>query len=520
MKKTYAFALMSGLLMLGSCASDAPEYPQLDPIDEEGNIGYIRLAINNSDTRANTETTEVGEAYESEIDHIDFLFTDVNNKPFKQRIEKDSLRKQANGSINATVKLKAMPKYVAAIVNGNGNYENITDLTQSSHAVDHYTNPNAGENKQFYMSSSRYWDASHNKVYRTNISTSQVYKSWDAAKTGTPVAVTVERYVAKVNVKSELTLDANGALDPMTGDHADHMAAKVSFKPEYVFLTGVNDRAFRVKDIPDWNKMEELELDDWCNDVNGKRSFWVGNTPKSEDGSDGVKFQTLNMLNGTDTDHASDTWAKWTKSYGDTKVFYPFENNQSSSAKKTSVVVAGKYTVTDNDGKSLADTDGTFYLVAFENKFTVCKTEAEAVKVMGGSATDVLVPTNDNAEDLDKTTLAYNHDKWTGWNGWMKIKGSNNVIRCIKYNGGYGYYSKEIVRTYGADDTAYEAIVRNHLYTINIKGIAGMGVGIPDPDQPIINIPTPNPEDQNYFLNMSVTVAPWKVVPAQDTEWK
>ncbi|MDE6258920.1 MAG: fimbria major subunit [Muribaculaceae bacterium] len=513
MKKTYALALASGLLLLGSCTNDAPETPQYDPIDAEGNIGYIRFNINNSDTRANSEATDKGETYESAIDHIDFLFTDVNNQPFKVRVEKDSIR-----GTQATVKLPRMPKYVAAIVNGNGNYENITDLTQASHAVDHYTNPTAGENQQFYMSSSRYWDntAAHNKVYRTNISASQVYKSWEAAKTGTPVAITVERYVAKVNVKSEIEL-TNGTLDPMTGDHEHDIKnggadAKVSFEPEYVFLTGVNDKGFRIKDLPDYSWMEQNDLEEWGNDAGGKRSFWVGNTAGT------VQFQTLNILNGTTAN--TETWAKWSKAINDTKVFYPFENNQSSYAKKTSVVVAGKYSVTDAAGKSLADTDGTFYLVAFENQFTVCKTEAEAVKAMGGATTDVLVPEGANSTDLDIATTPYSNNAWTGWTGWMKIKGSNNVIRCIKYNGGYGYYSKEIVRTYAADETPYEAIVRNHLYTINIKGISGMGVGIPDPDQPIINIPTPDPSAQNYFLNMSVTVAPWKVVPAQNTEWK
>ena len=520
MKKSYAFALMSGLLMLGSCASDAPEYPQMDPIDEEGNIGYIRFNINNSDTRANTEGTDAGIADESAIDHIDFLFTGVDNQPFKVRVEKGDI--EGNKAI---VKLPKMPKYVAVIVNGNGSYNNITDLTLASYAVDRYTNPNAAENQQFYMSSSRYWDNSHNKVHRTDISASQVYKSEDAAKAGTAVSLTVERYVAKVNVKSEVEL-TDGAINPLTGDHEHDVKnngadAKITFTPEYVFLTGVNDKAFRVKDLPDWSVMDQMDLEDWCNDFGGKRSFWVGNTAGT------VQFQTLNQLNGTTAN--TDTWAKWTKAYGDDKVFYPFENRQENDennsnpnyrAKKTSVVVAGKYTVKDADGADLADTDGSFYLVAFENQFTVCKTEADAIKAMGGTTTDVLVPEGANSTDLVPGELAYNDNKWTGWTGWMKIKGNNNVIRCIKYNGGYGYYSKAIVRVTTADDTSYEAIVRNHLYTINIKGISGMGVGIPDPDQPIINIPNPDPTEQNYFLNMTVTVAPWKVVPAQDAEWK
>ncbi|MDE7442238.1 MAG: fimbria major subunit [Muribaculaceae bacterium] len=516
MKKSYAFALMSGLLMLGSCASDAPEYPQMDPIDEEGNIGYIKFTINNSDTRAAEE--DKGTTDESAIDHIDFLFTGVDGKRFKGEAKKADI----DGN-QAVIKLKAMPKYVAVIVNGNGNYDNITDLTKDEYTVDHYTNPNAGENEQFYMSSTRYYGTGNQRVYRTDIAANQVFKSEDEAKSASGnkvVSLTVERYVAKVNVKSGIELAADGTINPLTDGHEHDVKnngadAKVTFTPEFVFLTGVNDKTFRVKDLPSWNDLGE-ELQVWHQDA-GKRSFWVGKTAGA------VRFQTLNMLNGTNTTNADKTWAKWVKPFegdGADKVFYPFENQipgaeQSDYAKKTSVVVAGKYTVTDAAGADLADTDGTFYLVAFENNFIVCKTEPDAIKAMGGSETDVLVPEGEGATDL---TQGYSDSSWTGWTGWMKIKGSNNVIRCVKYNGGYGYYSKEIVRFTGAE--TYEAIVRNHLYTINIKGISGMGVGIPDPDQPIINIPNPDPTEQNYFLNMSVTVAPWKVVPAQDAEWK
>lgn len=496
------FVYASSVLALGlfaSCSNDAPEVNNT-PIDEEGNIGYICFNLTNSDTRAGEE--EVGTTDENSIKHVDFLFTDVNNRAFKLHVDAKDIQDN-----KALVKLPKMPKYVAVIVNGQSDqYDNLLDISDDE--VPQYCNGN-DVNKNFYMSSSRYWDASHQPVYRTNITSDQVYKDEVSAKAGKPVEITVERYVGKVNVSvADVALEA-GQLDPLTGEHEGHVkdalsgAAIVKFEPKYVFLTGVNNKGYRIKKLPNWSAMpEDLTANDWCNDLGGKRSFWVGNTAGV------VEFATLNELENNK--------AKWAKAYGSNDVFYPFENKESKDAKKTSVVVAGVYTVTNAAGQSLADTDGSFYLVAFEDNFTVCKTEADAIKAMGGKEGDTLIA---EGADGNGITAGYDDDAWTGWTGWMKIKNSPNVIRCIKYNGGWGYYSKEIIRR-SVNDNDYCAIVRNHVYRINITGISGMGVGIPDPDQPIINIPNPSPLDQNYLLNMSVKVAAWRVVPAQDVAWQ
>ena len=516
MKKFYSLAFLSALLMLGSCANDAPEAINYEP-DEQGNIGYIRLNIANADTRATTDEDE-GEDSERGILHVDFLFVGVDGKTFNVRMPKDSIKNN-----QTIVPLPKMPRTVSVIVNGEGGYSDNTNLGTDKYAVDRYTKKDY-TNEYFYMSSSKYWnnDANHTPVYRTSIAPSQVFKSHPDAKKGASIPVTVERYVAKVKINYNIELDANKELNPIkdkTPDGEDIDAGKVtfgkdgkdivavvSFKPEYVLLTGVNDKAYRLKNVPTWETMTTMGLQDWCNDFGGKRSFWVGETAGE------VKFATHKQL--------KEGKAMFAQAYGNNKVFYPFENNEEMDAKKTSVAVVGKYTVTDpnNPQNELAAADGSFYLVAFEDNYVIYKTEADAIKAMGGNAeTDKLVP---EAKDADGNSFNItSSDQWLSWTGWMKLEKGNNVVRCIKYNGGYGYYVKEIIR-HSIDDTDFAAIVRNHVYTLNLNGIGGMGIGIPDEDTPIINVPLPDPTKQNYYLNMSVKVAPWRVVKEQGVNWE
>lgn len=54
-------------------------------------------------------------------------------------------------------------------------------------------------------------------------------------------------------------------------------------------------------------------------------------------------------------------------------------------------------------------------------------------------------------------------------------------------------------------------LVRNHIYSIIVDNINGLGNGIPDPTVPIV--PPTDPEE--YFIGARVIVLNWAVVPAQ-----
>lgn len=54
-------------------------------------------------------------------------------------------------------------------------------------------------------------------------------------------------------------------------------------------------------------------------------------------------------------------------------------------------------------------------------------------------------------------------------------------------------------------------LVRNHVYTIQVDGIKGIGSGIDGPDNPLV----PSMEDEEYWLNYKINILGWRVVPTQ-----
>lgn len=58
-------------------------------------------------------------------------------------------------------------------------------------------------------------------------------------------------------------------------------------------------------------------------------------------------------------------------------------------------------------------------------------------------------------------------------------------------------------------------IVRNHIYTIQINKIAGLGTGIIDEDDPLL----PPTDKVSYSVNFRVNIQKWATLPTQNWEW-
>ncbi|MCH5214131.1 MAG: Mfa1 fimbrilin C-terminal domain-containing protein [Muribaculaceae bacterium] len=54
-------------------------------------------------------------------------------------------------------------------------------------------------------------------------------------------------------------------------------------------------------------------------------------------------------------------------------------------------------------------------------------------------------------------------------------------------------------------------LVRNHVYTINVTKIEGLGNAIPNPNEPIVP-----PNDEDYYIGARIIVLNWALVPTQD----
>lgn len=537
MKKSFALAFASSLLLFGSCANDAPEAPNLEPIDEEGNIGYIRIDFPTSSTRA-LETTAPTDA-ESEIENAAFVFYCDDDYTFTCYARKERRASDRaywvevsgdghEGKRCAIVKLPRMPHSVAVVVNTERT--NIGgDLNEDPTAITKYCK---GNNELFYMSSTRYWNEKNELSCETPISADKIYreesdaiKALDENGDINAVLINVEHYVAKVNVThkyndTKYKLDGDGNLNPQAVKE-EVEGAKIKFKPEYTFLTATSTKTTTIKKLPEFGLLA-TPVQNWAdlNDPVNRHSSWL----RMEETPREVSWPTLNDLqtNKLPLGHKS-------VAYTSKEAFYAFDNRDDDYGRRTSVVVTGKYKVTDADGNDLAytkamhDADvaagktpeeiGSFWLVAFQDKFTVYNTELDAIKAMGGEEGDKLEPDVTLPEGQD-ALKGRTDGAWTSWTGWMKIAGKNYETRCIKYCGGYGYYAKPITHF-----STYNMVVRNHYYDVTISGIQGMGVGIPSPNDPIVPVIPPNPNDQNYWLHMSVKVLDWRNI-INDVEWQ
>lgn len=57
-------------------------------------------------------------------------------------------------------------------------------------------------------------------------------------------------------------------------------------------------------------------------------------------------------------------------------------------------------------------------------------------------------------------------------------------------------------------------LVRNHIYTINVSSITGLGTGISNPDDPIV----PPVDEEEYYAASRVNILNWAVVPTQNVD--
>lgn len=58
-------------------------------------------------------------------------------------------------------------------------------------------------------------------------------------------------------------------------------------------------------------------------------------------------------------------------------------------------------------------------------------------------------------------------------------------------------------------------IVRNHVYTVNVSKIAGLGTGIRNADHPLL----PSAEKVGYNVHFDVNIQKWALLPVQNWEW-
>ena len=57
-------------------------------------------------------------------------------------------------------------------------------------------------------------------------------------------------------------------------------------------------------------------------------------------------------------------------------------------------------------------------------------------------------------------------------------------------------------------------VVRNHVYTLNVRTIEGRATGLRSDDQPIV----PQKDAINYYVSAKLNILAWNIVPTQEVE--
>lgn len=500
MKTRNLFLSLFAFAALCSCNKEAqPENPIL------GEDAYVAVTISSpSDafTRGTSDSDDfeaVGSDAENKVTSATFIFFDGSDKVVDiQTIADFTNDSNWESGSDATPKTeviskavlvisaeKTIPEKMLVVLNHTvtGLTEGTSSLTDAIALVGSYNGQTEG---QFVMSNSVYVDGG-NVVNATAIPSSSIKTTADAAKEA-PVNVYVERVLAKVKVGLAADAEKDSELKLNNG-------TVITYYPKYNgFVMGnLATSSYLVKNLsasyPEW--------DDWTtwNDAPNYRSYWA-NCPD---------FSYENPYDLTDASVTDK---------------YCFENTKS----RTEIVVGAK--LMNTNGTVDKGDDTALDIVKYLGEYWLYSDYvAEALSLLSSykKIGDVALA----ADDLEpKSTGVKSYEiKLALKDGVTLIGGEtaktevNAKLAAMEvawhWNDGSTYYFTDI-KHFGTDAGKNDyAVVRNHIYSINITKIKGLGTPVADPEKPI---DPEKPTDLDYYLAAKVNILQWKVV-SQDVSF-
>ena len=504
-------------------------------LESRGEKGY--MAVNLVNPEMGSRAYKDGEGNEVKVGKIRFYFFGDNGTAYtvsdatenKNFVEvtptvngtedaDDNVDKITSARIVINKSKVAPPKSVVAILNadnlkdedgnpllGDGS-KSLSDLTAIVGQAGKGGIDGTGEN-EFVMTNSVYKHAvTGETMVATPISVNDIYTK-EADAQAKPVNIYVERVLAKVST----TLKKDDLLD--TG--VDFGGQRVYAKINGWAVTNYNDRSNLFKSLS-WTTDPSFT---W-NAAGDFRSFWAASAAPST----GTKKYSESYKNESTHTSLTTVAAK-----------YCLENTDQAKGKQTQLLV-GATLVHQNDDKTttpltIARWMGVDYTVeglktqlagalAYDYYYKVSDTEYASITA---EYIDFVNPDNTWAADEKryevKATLASGKKVYKK-NGvdaqgnpvMVEANGEANTV-LAKYpvwiwTEGATYYYVAI-KHIGTEN----AIVRNHLYDINVKGVAGFGTPVYNPKEIIL---PQTPEGVETYIAASVNILSWKVVENND----
>lgn len=633
------FGLFAGSAMalaMTGCSSDEPGGVQNDKAEK---TVYLRVAISdvNAASRATNDTDHFldGTTAESAIGALQFRFFDAAGNAIDDVSETnydfvDATTDQGAPSVDkiktAIVEVnlaqgQALPAYVLVFANPVS-WDGVTAGTTMNGYRDIERSGYLDGANRFAMNNSVYYgtDAvsgqNNVKISGTPIQNGQLFATKaeaEAATGGDVVDIYIERRAARVDVKfTNAAGDAAATINTVAlGGY------NLTFVPSAWTVTADAPTMYAIKRfattaatdaaIPSMAEVDTYLGAGWSNtywnDATLHRSYWACSPsfyatdfPRVSDNivdkvttgtGAGVvvapyalKYYSFNQVNGANGSAIANNNTAVTR--------YALENTMGTdafhsinpNAAAPSVLLTGKYTLTNENGTALAantsfaiwnndiyfigavPTDANTgdqtildamladqQIVATDANGTLLRAARAGVVVQHPDATvRAENAISEESMTLQLTTLPQDGNmlyyKPVGSETWEPITNATQMLYVNRQLAGQLNYAKaytqgaayfgipikhlratEDVRTgdanpFNADGTVANwanvragdfGLVRNHVYTININGINGLGDGVLDLDYPII---TPM-DTYNYYIKYSLKVLNWRIVPAQ-----
>lgn len=508
-------ALLMGAVMAG-CSNEEVMNEEFQKPDGNEYYMAVNFFTSESGSRAEGDFAAASDA-ETDVNNAVFYFLDENGNSCADPYKHGELTLAASthhaGDDRQATPIIVMknpttnPSSIVVLLNVANDfaYENYKSLSQlQAIAGDYVDNANG-----FVMSNSVYANADDDVVIGAPVTAANIYKTRKELEVGVTnnsavaVPVHVERVLAKVQVTNKVGTNVTNNEITLTDKNGTETVA-VNVTINGWWLDNTKDESLIIKDL---DPSEFTAQQTWWNDAANLRSYWA------------ESYANADFLHN-----------KWNSN--DDDAIYCHEN---TSKYPTQLVVAATLSVGNDDATTLVRWRNTYYTeegfkVAFLNNFLSAhkyyyETTAEGAtdktyETITVDMLDFAFNTNDN-EDVTTydyeaiVTLNENAPALYTVNGSTataveasEVSGKLEGFATVKlWKNGQAYYYLPIEHL---DASNANAIVRNHVYQMNLTSVAGLGTPVPNAEKVII--PTKVENDELSYIAASVYVLKWKVV--------
>lgn len=489
----FAFSCLA--LLLGSCHSEEGNEPTPEP---QGG----------SQIRINVATNSYTRAGEDAISSLYIAFYNGDNCL--------GVKKATGSGTSFTCDVPDNTKPTGLIAYANIEQSLVPQSAPSSITT---TINGHGDETNLLMSSARYFDSEKDMLV-TPLTTENLVEG------GTPVTIHLERVAAKVSFTYE-----NGGKYNFTEGTAQIKASIDSWG-----ITAIDAESYLVKQPASFSSINS-ELSGWStwNAPGSFISHWahsVNHNLSSEKYSDGLSTADVKVIYATgntlvDVDD--------TPSILTTESTRPLSVIANSNAIP-SVVIKGWYDILNQEAgadlyrtkKGIMTEDQLINSITVFNRPNGADNAYIKENILDFAKPESNVAPSNYRFLKVKTGVISNLYKPDGTK-WQESE--TNLFNSLlleefgymeKYEKGQFCFIVPIKHLGPANSIAEYGIVRNHHYTVNLKNISGLGIGIADPkgeqNSPIVSYDDSNLPTVKYNVNATVSVSDWSKVPTQNID--